>query len=81
MPFVMPVVAVTQYILILRNDLEEFCYEDSDDAEKMRRKYEILSQYETKNNRLIEIAESLRNDLAQQQKMGTFGSKVDQKVI
>ena len=81
MPFVMPVVAVTQYILILRNDLEEFCYEDSDDAEKMRRKYEILSQYETKNNRLIEIAESFRNDLTQQQKMGTFGSKVDQKVI
>ena len=77
----MPVVAVTQYILILRNDLEEFCYEDSDDAEKMRRKYEILSQYETKNNRLIEIAESFRNDLTQQQKMGTFRSKVDQNVI
>lgn len=59
MPFVMPVVALTQYAYFLREDMETFCFEGGDDAKLMREKYHILAYYENKTRRLLELEKDI----------------------
>ena len=61
MPFIMPLIAVTQYLLIFRNDMENFCFEEGEDSEVLREKYKILATYELKSKRLLDLQESIES--------------------
>jgi hypothetical protein len=43
MPFAMPVICLTQYLGAMKYDLENFCFQESDSAETLRKKYIMLS--------------------------------------
>ncbi len=54
-PIFMPIICISQYLIVLRHDLENFCFMEGDDSETLRRKYKDIISFDLKEPNLMKL--------------------------
>lgn len=51
----MPIICISQYLIVLRHDMENFCFMEGDDSETVRRKYKDIISSDLKEHNLMKL--------------------------